>query len=118
MRSTDAHAPLAPAGRRCNSTALSGAVWSGVVLIRSVLPLCASYASITQHDAKFGALVDAFKYQWIGSGLIKPPKPCAEDTIRWALQSTTATGPVLHVALVAMSPSMTALLRRHVEVKV
>ena len=79
----------------------------------AVSPLCAAYASRTQHDAKFGALVDTFIYQWIGSGLINPPKSCAEKAIRWALQCTTATDLVLHVALVAMSPTMTALLKRY-----
>ena len=45
---------------------------------------------------------------------MRPREPVsAEKATRWALQSTTATLPVLHVALVAMLPSMTALLERH-----
>ena len=79
----------------------------------TVSSICTTYASRNQHDARFGALVDAFKFQWTGSGLLNPPTSCADKALRWALQSTTTPYPVLHVALVAMLPKMTALLKRH-----
>ena len=47
----------------------------------AVSHLCAAYASRTQHDATFGALLDAFKHQWIGSGLINPRNSCAENSM-------------------------------------
>ena len=74
---------------------------------------CLLYASRIRQDTEFGAIADAFKYQWTGKGLINIPPSCVDRALRWAVQSTTATAPVLHVAIVPMETKVDATLQRH-----
>ncbi len=74
---------------------------------------CSLYASRIQQDAEFGAVVDAFSYQWTGKGLINIPPSSVDKALRWAVQSTTAKEPVLHVAIVPMVAKVSETLQRH-----
>ena len=60
------------------------------------------YATPHPSDAAFGAIHDAYAFKWTGSGIFNPPNSTAQASkaIRWALQSTTESSPILNVGLI------------------
>ena len=76
-------------------------------------PLCA-----TAHpsDAAFGAVHDAYAFKWTVSGLFNPPNSSADaiKAMRWAIQSTMESSPVLNVGLIPERRNMKGVNRLRV----